>query len=90
MAVQLRERGLTDRETEIALRILERRGRSRGAVMPSRHSLAAELSISDNTLRVHLMRIREKLGIVGRRGDDALADLVEGWTDDLATVDTVR
>jgi len=82
LATQLREHGLTDRETEIALRILERRGRSRDAVMCSRHSLAAELSISDNTLRVHLMRIREKLGIVGRRGDDAVADVVEGWTDD--------
>lgn len=51
LATRLREMGLTSRETEVALRVAQ----SSGSVAPvTRKSLAAELGISANTLRVHI------------------------------------
>lgn len=68
VAARLREVGLTSREAEIVLHISARLG---GSSAPARKTLAAELGISPGTLRVHIMRIRNKLD-VGGRGDAAL------------------
>lgn len=73
IAARLREVGLTSREAEIVLQISGRAGRP-GTL--TRKALAAELGISPDTLRVHIMRIRSKLD-VGARGDAALVAALE-------------
>jgi hypothetical protein len=67
----LRAIGLTWRELGI-LRELER-VRAEGARL-DRDALAARLGVSPNTLRVHLTRIRAKLDVGERRGDEVLLD----------------
>ena len=60
----LRARGLTEREAEIV-----------SALRPGaadREELARRLGMSPNTLRVHLTRIRSKLGVGTGRGDAAI------------------
>lgn len=65
----LRAAGLTWRELGI-LRELER-VRAEAKAM-DRAALAQRLGVSPNTLRVHLTRIRAKLDVGERRGDDVL------------------
>jgi tetratricopeptide (TPR) repeat protein len=67
----LRAIGLTWRELGI-LRELER-VRREGAHL-DRDDLASRLGVSPNTLRVHLTRIRAKLDVGDKRGDDVLLD----------------
>jgi hypothetical protein len=67
----LRALGLTWRELGI-LRELER-VRSEGERL-DRDALAERLGVSPNTLRVHLTRIRAKLDVGDRRGDEVLLD----------------
>lgn len=67
----LRAAGLTWRELGI-LRELER-VREEGADL-DRATLASRLGVSPNTLRVHLTRIRAKLDVGDRRGDEVLLD----------------
>lgn len=67
----LRAAGLTWRELGI-LRELER-VRDEGAEL-DRSTLAARLGVSPNTLRVHLTRIRAKLDVGDKRGDDVLLE----------------
>ncbi len=73
IAARLREVGLTRREADIVLHISSGPGRSSTL---SRKTLAAELGISPDTLRVHIMRIRNKLDVDGR-GDTALLAALE-------------
>lgn len=73
VAARLREVGLTPREAEIAVRVGAQAG---DPSAPTRKTLAAELGISPNTLRVHMMRIRDKLELVAR-GDSALEAALE-------------
>jgi len=74
----LRAAGLTWRELGI-LRELER-VRGEGAHL-DRKGLAARIGVSPNTLRVHLTRIRAKLDVGEKRGDDVLleAALAQRW-----------
>src|SRR6266542_6775152 len=65
----LRTMGLTWREIGI-LREMEQL--SREGKRLDRASLAARLGVSPNTLRVHLTRIRAKLDIAEKRGDEVL------------------
>jgi tetratricopeptide (TPR) repeat protein len=67
----LRALGLTWRELGI-LRELER-VRAEGERL-DREALAARLGVSPNTLRVHLTRIRAKLDVGEKRGDEVLLD----------------
>ena len=67
----LRAAGLTWRELGI-LRELER-VRGEGADL-DRAKLAARLGVSPNTLRVHLTRIRAKLDVGEKRGDEVLLE----------------
>jgi len=67
----LRGLGLTWRELGI-LRQMEQL--SREGTHLDRDALAARLGVSPNTLRVHLTRIRAKLDIGDRRGDDVLLE----------------
>jgi tetratricopeptide (TPR) repeat protein len=67
----LRAVGLTWRELGI-LRELER-VRAEGAEL-DRTALAQRLGVSPNTLRVHLTRIRAKLDVGEKRGDDVLLE----------------
>jgi len=66
----LRTLGLTWRELAI-LRELEQ---LRGAGHVTREVLAKRLGVSPNTLRVHLTRIRAKLDVGDRRGDEVLLE----------------
>lgn len=70
-AFHLRAAGLTWRELGI-LRELER-VREEGAAL-DRATLASRLGVSPNTLRVHLTRIRAKLDVGDRRGDEVLLE----------------
>ena len=65
----LRTVGLTWRELGILreMELLSREGKRL-----DRASLAQRLSVSPNTLRVHLTRIRAKLDVGDRRGDEVL------------------
>lgn len=65
----LRSMGLTWREIGI-LREMEQL--SREGKRLDRAALAARLGVSPNTLRVHLTRIRAKLDVAEKRGDDIL------------------
>jgi tetratricopeptide (TPR) repeat protein len=65
----LRTMGLTWREIGI-LREMEQL--SREDTHLDRASLASRLSVSPNTLRVHLTRIRAKLDVAEKRGDEVL------------------
>jgi DNA-binding CsgD family transcriptional regulator len=65
----LRAVGLTWREIGI-LREMEQL--SRDGKRLDRDALAQRLALSPNTLRVHLTRIRAKLDVVDKRGDDVL------------------
>lgn len=67
----LRAMGLTWREIGI-LREMERL--SREGQRLDRDHLAQRLGVSPNTLRVHLTRIRAKLDVVDRRGDEVLLE----------------
>ncbi|HUQ40934.1 MAG TPA: hypothetical protein VM052_00385 [Candidatus Limnocylindrales bacterium] len=67
----LRATGLTWREIAI-LREMEQL--SREDKVMDRDALADRLSVSPNTLRVHLTRIRAKLDVVDRRGDEVLLE----------------
>ncbi len=67
----LRAIGLTWREIGI-LREMEQL--SRDGKRLDRDHLAQRLSVSPNTLRVHLTRIRAKLDVVDRRGDEVLLE----------------
>lgn len=69
----LRMAGLTWRELDIVRRlsILEREGERLDRV-----TLAERLGMSPNTLRVHLTRIRAKLDVGEKRGDDAILEAV--------------
>lgn len=67
----LRAAGLTWRELGI-LRELER-VRGEGAHL-DRSALAARIGVSPNTLRVHLTRIRAKLDVGEKRGDEVLLE----------------
>lgn len=67
----LRAIGLTWREIGI-LREMEQL--SREGKRLDRDSLARHLAVSPNTLRVHLTRIRAKLDVVDKRGDEVLLD----------------
>ena len=67
----LRASGLTWREIGI-LREMEQL--SREGKRLDRDALAGRLSVSPNTLRVHLTRIRAKLDVVDKRGDEVLLD----------------
>lgn len=68
----LRAMGLTWRELGI-LREIDR-VRGEGARL-DRDALATRLGVSPNTLRVHLTRIRAKLDVGDKRGDDVLLDV---------------
>jgi tetratricopeptide (TPR) repeat protein len=70
-AFHLRAAGLTWRELGI-LRELER-VRDEGAHL-DRDAFAKRLGVSPNTLRVHLTRIRAKLDVGEKRGDEVLLD----------------
>lgn len=70
LAVRLQQFGLTGRELEIAVRVSDE------AAGRTRKQLAAELRISTNTLRVHVMRIRHKLE-VAKRGDPAIREAID-------------
>jgi DNA-binding CsgD family transcriptional regulator len=61
--------GLTWREIGI-LREMEQLSREGRRL--DRAALAARLGVSPNTLRVHLTRIRAKLDVAEKRGDDVL------------------
>jgi DNA-binding CsgD family transcriptional regulator len=61
--------GLTWREIGI-LREMEQL--SREGKRMDRAALAARLKVSPNTLRVHLTRIRAKLDVADKRGDEVL------------------
>jgi len=65
----LRTMGLTWREIGI-LREMEQL--SREGTHVDRASLASRLAVSPNTLRVHLTRIRAKLDVAEKRGDEVL------------------
>ena len=65
----LRASGLTWREIGI-LREMEQLSRQGQRI--DRDALAGRLSVSPNTLRVHLTRIRAKLDVVDKRGDEVL------------------
>jgi len=65
----LRSMGLTWREIGI-LRDMEQL--SREGKRLDRAALAARLGVSPNTLRVHLTRIRAKLDVADKRGDEVL------------------
>jgi DNA-binding CsgD family transcriptional regulator len=65
----LRSMGLTWREIGI-LREMEQL--SREGKRLDRAALAARLTVSPNTLRVHLTRIRAKLDVADKRGDEVL------------------
>jgi DNA-binding CsgD family transcriptional regulator len=67
----LRVIGLTWREIGI-LREMEQL--SRDGRRLDREALAKRLSVSPNTLRVHLTRIRAKLDVVDKRGDEVLLE----------------
>ena len=67
----LRAIGLTWREIGI-LREMEQL--SREGKRLDRDALAGRLSVSPNTLRVHLTRIRAKLDVVDKRGDEVLLE----------------
>ena len=67
----LRAIGLTWREIGI-LREMEQL--SRDGHRLDRNALAGRLSVSPNTLRVHLTRIRAKLDVVDKRGDEVLLE----------------
>jgi len=67
----LRAIGLTWREIGI-LREMEQL--SRDGQRLDRDALAGRLSVSPNTLRVHLTRIRAKLDVVDKRGDEVLLE----------------
>lgn len=67
----LRAIGLTWREIGI-LREMEQL--SREGKRLDRDSLAERLAVSPNTLRVHLTRIRAKLDVVDKRGDEVLLE----------------
>jgi hypothetical protein len=67
----LRSVGLTWREIGI-LREMERLSRENTQL--DRGALASRLGVSPNTLRVHLTRIRAKLDVADRRGDDVLLE----------------
>lgn len=67
----LRASGLTWRELGV-LRELERVRGERADL--DRATLAARLGVSPNTLRVHLTRIRAKLDVGDKRGDDVLLE----------------
>ncbi|MBI3522868.1 MAG: hypothetical protein HY071_07150 [Chloroflexi bacterium] len=67
----LRALGLTWRELGI-LRVMETLSRE-GAHL-DRATLAGRLSVSPNTLRVHLTRIRAKLDVGDRRGDEVVLE----------------
>ncbi|MGH2449912.1 MAG: hypothetical protein ACRDGE_01315 [Candidatus Limnocylindria bacterium] len=67
----LRALGLTWRELEI-LRTMEQLHRDERRV--DRAGLARQLSVSPHTLRVHLTRIRAKLDVGDRRGDDVVLE----------------
>lgn len=67
----LRAIGLTWREIGI-LREMEQL--SREGKRLDRDSLAGRLAVSPNTLRVHLTRIRAKLDVADKRGDEVLLD----------------
>ena len=67
----LRERGLTDREVGIVVALRERTD-------VDRDGLARRLGMSPNTLRVHLTRIRSKLGVGAARGDTAILAAARG------------
>jgi DNA-binding CsgD family transcriptional regulator len=69
--LQLIASGLTDREIDILAAI--EAGTLAGTSL-SRTQLAQLLLMSPNTLRVHLTRLRSKLGVTARRGDGALLD----------------
>lgn len=63
--------GLTQREGEIVAAL-------RALPDADREELARHLGLSPNTLRVHLTRIRSKLGVGTRRGDAAILAAVGG------------
>ena len=67
----MRAIGLTWREIGI-LREMEQL--SRDGQRLDREALAIRLSVSPNTLRVHLTRIRAKLDVVDKRGDEVLLE----------------
>ena len=67
----LRAIGMTWREIGI-LREMEQL--SREGKRLDREALAGRLSVSPNTLRVHLTRIRAKLDVVDKRGDEVLLE----------------
>jgi len=67
----LRAIGLTWREIGI-LREMEQL--SREGQRLDRDALAGRLAVSPNTLRVHLTRIRAKLDVVDKRGDEVLLE----------------
>ncbi len=67
----LRAIGMTWREIGI-LREMERL--SRDGTRLDRGALAGRLAVSPNTLRVHLTRIRAKLDVVDKRGDEVLLE----------------
>ena len=69
----LRMAGLTWRELDIVRRLslLHREGEE-----IDRDELAQRLGMSPNTLRVHLTRIRAKLDVGDRRGDEAILEAV--------------
>jgi len=67
----LRAIGLTWREIGI-LREMEQL--SRDGKRLDREALAKRLTVSPNTLRVHLTRIRAKLDVVDKRGDEVLLE----------------
>jgi len=65
------ERGLTDREVGIVVALRDRTD-------VDRDGLARRLGMSPNTLRVHLTRIRSKLGVGAARGDTAILAAARG------------
>jgi hypothetical protein len=67
---QLKARGLTEREVETVQAIRRRAGAGRH----DRAGLAAELGVTENTLRIHIGRIRDKLEVGRRRGDAAILE----------------
>ncbi len=71
----LRAIGMTWREIGV-LREMERL--SRDGTRLDRDALAGRLAVSPNTLRVHLTRIRAKLDVTDRRGDDVLLEAALG------------
>ena len=47
---------------------------SRDGQRLDREALARRLAVSPNTLRVHLTRIRAKLDVIDKRGDEVLLE----------------